>query len=173
MSMMFSSLYTLLITPLIKYNREFSILVFLGILTIITTLVLMHIDYNKHDNIISRFSKWLWYTCGIPTRGNPVLVNYSVKTKSKDYISHTDREQNDRYIKSCLMTGWHVVHFLGHLIGAFLFPMFWIHLLLGTTAFEVYEYFSCNCHDFSDIVYNITGVAIGYFLRMLLFPWKK
>ena len=63
------------------------------------------------------------------------------------------------------MTRWQCVHLFGHFVLGFLFPMFAGELLLATTLFEVYEYVSCNCHDVTDLVYNVVGTYLGVALR--------
>lgn len=105
--------------------------------------------------------------CAIETR-NGFLSKVSQATKSRTYNPLLSDEENAEFVKNCITTTWHVIHFVGHIVIAFVAPMFWPEILMLSTAFEFYEYFTCKCHDVTDIGYNTVGVAIGLGLRRLL-----
>jgi hypothetical protein len=44
---------------------------------------------------------------------------------------------------------------------SFLFPSFFIEFFLVGILFEIFEYFVRDCHDVSDILYNLAGIATG------------
>lgn len=128
---------------------------------------LINYDYTQNkDSLLSKSAKWTW---GCVYKTNVLsLQSYSLWSKSSEYLPLESKETNDEYRKTCFVTRWHMLHFVLHIIVAFVYPKFVVELIMTSTLFEIYEYFSCNCHDITDIFYNVTGALIGYYLRKSL-----
>lgn len=151
------------------FKTEFYMVALILITLTCICVAMINYDYTKnHTSWISNVNRATW-GCAIRT-DNPYLQKYSQATKSATYIPKASAEENKEFIRTCFTSIWHVIHFVGHLIGGFLFPMWWFEILALTTAFELYEYFSCRCHDVSDVVYNTAGILLGVYLRQHTLP---
>ena len=75
-------------------------------------------------------------------------------------------EQCDN-LKYCVFTMWSFMHFIFYiLIGFFCPSLFFLTLSIGI-IFEIFEYFTFDCHDILDVVYNSSGFGVGYLLHKL------
>jgi hypothetical protein len=151
----------------IQNNKgQFMCLVGVGVVLSLIAIRTFSHDYKK-DNT-SLFGKFAEAStqCAYRTK-NPFLQAYSQLTKTKNYLTQESKEVNDDYVKTCFTTSWHCIHFVVYLTLGYAFPLFWREIIVGATAFEIYEYFSCNCHDVTDIFWNCLGVFVGYHLRKI------
>ena len=133
------------------------------ILVVVLELCIGHNYRKAPDTVVSKSVRWTW-GCVYET-DVPLLQKYSQLTKSKSYNTVMTPDENAAFVKRCLITKWHAIHFVGHIMVAFFLPLFPIEIILASTAYEIYEYFRCKCHDVSDIVYNVAGVMCGVYLR--------
>lgn len=82
--------------------------------------------------------------------------------RGKQYFSMvTDREQD---VKGCLVTTWNLIHLVSHFILGMLYPCCWFGILFVTTIFEMFECWFVDCHDLSDLFYNVFGMTLGVYL---------
>jgi hypothetical protein len=151
-----------------RYPVHAILLMSCGILACAFIIKMMNHNPFVDNKMFSLFAKQTW-RCFYES-DNPYLQAYSKATKSATYIPFISQAENDEYVKKCFITVWHMIHFVGYLLTAFAFPMFWPEILIASAAFELYEYFSCKCHDVSDLVYNSSGILIGVLLRKVIMP---
>jgi hypothetical protein len=106
--------------------------------------------------------------CGIKTE-NKNVQSLIKNIRGKNYNPVWDETTNKSYAKSCITTNWNLFHFFSHIIITFLYPQVYPLLLLTTTLFEIYEYIEYDCHDYTDIIYNVVGIYIGLKLNKCIF----
>ena len=90
----------------------------------------------------------------------------------KDYISSSRGnsyfvsipENEQEYIKGCIITFWGFTHFLLYFILTLLVPSLYIEFFFLGIGFEIYEYYVYKCHDVNDIFLNTLGIIIGKYL---------
>lgn len=71
-------------------------------------------------------------------------------------------------MKHCICTSWSVSHFIFYIIVGYFCPsLFWVTLLIGI-GFEIIEYYTFDCHDVLDIIYNSSGFGLGYLIRKIM-----
>jgi len=81
-------------------------------------------------------------------------------------IKHTAEQREN--LKYCICTMWSMMHFFFYiLLGYFSPSLFYVTLGIGI-LFEIVEYFTYDCHDILDILYNSLGFGVGYCLRYIL-----
>jgi len=95
------------------------------------------------------------------------LQKLSHFVKGEKYIVQMSDEENLKFRKECITTIWNMLHFMSHLTVVFVFPYFYREIFAVSFLFEIYEYYVFKCHDISDIIYNIAGLLLGYYLRKL------
>ena len=157
-------LVTKLKNRIVRNSDAYMQCISLAVLVSTIAVFLIKYDYTrKPDSLLSKFAKWTW-GCVYRT-DNPLLQSYSLWSKSSEYLPLESKEINDEYRKTCFITRWHMLHFVLHIVVAFVYPKFVIELIMTSTIFEIYEYFSCNCHDVTDIFFNVTGAMRGFYLR--------
>ena len=98
---------------------------------------------------------------------NIFLQKLSHFVKGEKYIVQMSDEENLKFRKECITTIWNMLHFMSHLTVVFVFPYFYREIFAVSFLFEIYEYYVFKCHDISDIIYNIAGLLLGYYLRKL------
>ena len=146
---------------------RFTILLLTGISVISITLKILNHDVNSDPHsLFTKIVKSTW-GCAYETK-NKYLQKYSESTKSSEYNILLSKEENVLFVKTCFITRWHMIHFIGHIVLGLLFPMFWFFILASSFSFEIWEYFNCNCHDITDIFVNCLGVFIGVSISKLL-----
>lgn len=139
---------------------------------ILTWLAVTIIDTDwiaRHrDTVFVRYLvDWSW-GCFVPTHGVGWLERYSRWSKAPTYIPCYTAAENEAYIRRCLVTRWHLIHFVVHLLAGMCCPDFAVEVLVCSTLFEAYEYASCRCEDVTDLVYNATGMALGLILGRIV-----
>ena len=95
------------------------------------------------------------------------LQKLSHFVKGEKYIVQMSDEDNLKFRKECITTIWNMLHFMSHLTVVFVFPYFYREIFAVSFLFEIYEYYVFKCHDIYDIIYNIAGLLLGYYLRKL------
>jgi hypothetical protein len=131
------------------------------------TTAYIFLDANYGTTQKSAFKQtmndFLW-GCACET-DNPVLHSLGDMTKGSKYFFIRGKEYNDIYRKKCLITNYHIAHFLMYMVFGFLFPNIIPELIVVSSLFEVFEYYYCNCEDIMDIVYNVVGLYVGKYIR--------
>ena len=68
-------------------------------------------------------------------------------------------------LRKCAVTIWELSHLFLHVIIGYFYGMSY-SIGIGV-SWEIFEYFSCDCHSVYDFAHNITGGMIGTYLRYL------
>ena len=113
-------------------------------------------------------------------------IDYDLNKKSDRQITTSKKSTFDFKIKGCdfsflrgdnyslnsgkesdvLITGWNISHLFLYIIGGFLCPKLTVLWLIMGVWWEFLETFKeVDCHDYSDMFYNIAGLYIGVFLH--------
>lgn len=139
------------------------------IICVLVDYSLREIFYNNKLNDNNSWKKKLnnfVAKCFYETK-NPQLQKISKQLKGSQYLYGESSEINDRYRSSCLVSRWNIIHLVSHIVITFFYPKFWHLIFLTSFIYEFYEYYKFKCHDYSDIVYNVTGIFIGLKLRKM------
>ena len=95
---------------------------------------------------------------------------------SNYYIGQGENiEAANRQVQECVFTFYHASHFLLYAIFGFLAPklqVFAIVLFMGI-LWECIEYVDGKYHDWSDILYNVSGFWVGVLMRHVVSKKKK
>jgi hypothetical protein len=140
-----------------------NILIILSILTVayIYSLIYAPIIENSNDDSIttsiSKMNKSCILSC--PAKG---CKRYIKNNRGKQYFISIPADEQ-KYIKSCLITFWGFTHFLMYFILTFLVPAFYLELFFIGVIFEFYEYYRFECQDINDIYLNTFGILLGKF----------
>jgi hypothetical protein len=68
--------------------------------------------------------------------------------------------------KDVLVSMWNLIHFFGWMIAGYICPKLFLIFLFVGIWWEFFETFKdVDCHDYSDVLYNIVGLTIGIKLR--------
>ena len=156
-----------------KYNKkEVKNMVFLYLFALIflsSERLLENLMQDKNNWLANTFNKGLLHIPSIhiekitSKRGKGGFLQ-SVCSAQNSTSSDSTSSDN---MKHCVCTMWSLMHFLFYiLLGYFSPSLFYMTLCIGI-VFEIVEYFTFDCHDILDIVYNSSGFAIGYLLHII------
>jgi glycopeptide antibiotics resistance protein len=66
-----------------------------------------------------------------------------------------------------LINYWHMSHLFLYVILGFLMPNNKLALFNIGILWEVYECVMSRCHNIFDLIFNLSGILIGYFIRVI------
>ena len=152
-----------------KYKVEYILFIIAGLI-VNTFINYSGLTYEvSKEHTYSPFRRYLYKkvnSCFMRS-DNPIFQELSHFVKGEKYIVQLSHEENIKFRKECIITTWNMLHFSAHLVMVFLFPLFYREIFTVSFLFEIYEYYVFQCHDLSDILYNIAGLYLGYQLRQL------
>ena len=135
---------------------------------IISLIFLNVVSFNydakeKHLPVIDLLHDKL-NTCSIYVKST-LFKKYGPMLRGDNYVVDMPSEENKQFIETCMITTYNIVHYVYYLIVTMICPRLWIELLVICVGFEVYEYYRWNCHDYTDILYNVLGIISGLLIR--------
>ena len=135
---------------------------FLIIWLVITLVCMRHINRNISNDYLTRMANKL---CLVRCKSD--TCNYIIdKTKDSTYYLD-ENSDNDEKVNRCVFTVWELSHIFFHIPIGFFFNI-QTSLFVGI-SWELIEHYhpDLNCGNIMDIVWNLIGYSIGWFLRYL------
>ena len=102
-----------------------------------------------------------FHTCFLKCPGNNLrckYITYDINGERKKQHMNTP----------CIFNGWNLSHIMLFAFLTFLFPEYYILLIVSGIIWEITEYFD-GLNNWLDILWNIIGVTIGLITRRVLF----
>jgi hypothetical protein len=118
----------------------------------------------SHRSAITDMIKDAHASCYINCSDDNQIAKKLVAGRGRNYdITEITTSDGAEYKTSetCLLTFWGFTHFIFYAILGVIAPdMFWQTFMVGT-AFEVAEYYSYDCADPLDLIWNSAGFIVG------------
>lgn len=116
-----------------------------------------HMTDNRNYNSIYDYITGVHETCFVSCDTD--ICKKATSLRGKNYYFENGIQTNF----TCIMTYWSMAHFLLFFLVGFLFPDLLIEIALIGILFELYEYYRFDCHDALDILYDLSGMLLGYY----------
>lgn len=139
----------------------------LALLAIILVIALVVCVYLSQNGVIDGYCMCKKTGC------NPTWDSYVENCRGEDYFvavgsDPCQRAEQERMSKSCYVTAWAILHISLYTLIGFIVPdLIWLAFIISI-IFEMIESI-IGCHCALDLVWNFSGLAIGYTIRKTLF----
>jgi hypothetical protein len=125
----------------------------------LTILICILISLGCIVPIFGYFYTSIFHTCFMQCPDNDSMCKYITYDINGN---HKKKEMK----KPCIFNGWNLAHILLFMLLAFIFPEYYLLLILAGIIWEVAEYF-VGVDNWLDIVWNTIGVMAGVTIHHL------
>lgn len=135
------------------------------VLSIILMIIFVSFNLGVFEKILGTHESLY----NIPTtKEDKSIANWDIKIKGQDFsflrgsaYLYTKGQEKD-----VLISTWNISHFLIYLLCGILCPklaIIWVFIGIWWEFLETFK--EADCYDYSDIIYNISGLFLGIYIR--------